>query len=193
MVRELIVLAQTVSLWFLVAIAALGAGLTLLNRMRLRRVLLSWPEGRLMGYPLLPTAYLLATFGWTAWVLYAHRWEQLSLLVPLVLMGALWFFWALLASQRVITDYGIVQHVNTPHRSIPWEAIEDYFICQEARYTRYTFFYSLPGPEDRQRQRLELRVPNSLLSPFQRIVRIKVDRRFEYALERAYGREMLNE
>ncbi|MCS7082410.1 MAG: hypothetical protein RML47_06145 [Bacteroidota bacterium] len=192
-VHTVIAFAQSFSLWILVGLSALLAVLTLWNRLRIRRVLLYWSEGRLMGYPLAPTVYLGSVLAWGVWTLWEGRWDYLGELIPALLLGGFWFVSAYLLCQRLVTDHGLVPHVNAPHRAIPWEAIVDYFTTETPRYVCYTFLYSQTGWSScSYRQRIRLRVPRTLLPAFRRIVQLKVDRRFQYPLERVYGREALN-
>ena len=175
-----------------VAVTMMLMTVTLANRMRIRRVFFSWATGRLAGLPLLPTLFLalvVPAFGYALFADSLHPSLQPLLLSGYLVGGIFWYVSALVAQSMTVTDFGLIRNVNRVGQAIAWGQVEDYFLSEAYGSCHYIFLYV-----DRQgeRRRLELSVPRSYRDRFRQIVATKVDARFQFVLERTYGKTALN-
>jgi hypothetical protein len=161
-----------------IAVASLSMLLTLISHLRVRRMLLSWQDGRFYGIPLGPTCFLVATFVGLGYALMEGQAVQPSVLVGYPAGGAFWLVAAYLARSVVITEYGIIHDINRISQAVAWGQIVDYFTVDADRGVRYVFFYAEAG--DAQRYRLEITVPTARADAFQRLVEAKLDARFAF-------------
>lgn len=157
--------------------ATILASATLLNKIRLRNVRMSWKAGKLMGYPLFSTIFLffsLALFGLTYYTASTYYW--ITSLLYFWMSGA-WFVTSYLASKCYITDNGIVKNINDPSQSILWFQIRDYLEQEEGACQKYIFLYREDETEpDTNFVRLELKVPKKHLENFQKLIAHKLRR-----------------
>ena len=163
---------------------------TVVNRMRVRRVRLSWQRGSLWGLPLWPTLFLVAVLVFFG-TLYATGRETPTTTVIFVgyLMGGIcWFSAALISASTLVTEYGLLEHVNRAERAVPWSQVVDYFEVAQGNQQRFVFFYL---DHTDTRRRLELSVPRSRYAPFVKIVREKIDSRFNRSAQQVYGKKAL--
>lgn len=158
---------------------------TVVNRMRVRRVLQTWRNAPLRGLPLWPTLFMVIAgllFVYAAVTNHAVH----SLIVGSYLTGGLaWWLASYLASAVIVTEFGLVQHVNCQGQAIAWGQVVDYFAQTERNGERYVFFYLDAWGN---RQRLEVEVPRQAHFEFAHTVTTKLDARFNYATQQAYGK-----
>lgn len=165
---------------------------TLINRFRLRRIVFTWSSGKLMGFPLLPSMFLIAMGGIFAYLYfggYAKHPMRPWLLSGYVMGGVLWYVAALVSNSIIITDYGIIRGVNRMAKAIAWGQIVDYVTHESQRKTSYIFFIL---DEKGHKQRVELDVPRAHVSRFAEIVQQRVDARFDFSTKQTYGTKALN-
>ena len=159
---------------------------TISNRTRVRRVLLSWRSRwfcRSSAIPLGFTALVLVTLGWT----WYSNWEIHPVLSGgYIASGVFWSIGALLQQLTVVSDYGILKDVNRVNEAVAWGQVVDYFVKERGGTRRYVFFYE---DGDGNRKRTSLRVPSDQREAFKEVVERKLDARFNFAVERMYGRE----
>src|SRR5690625_4365759 len=84
------------------------SGAAILNGLRLRNVRLSWNSGKLGGYPLFASLFLMVTLILGAVVWAGSLSEYYPVVVCYLWIGLNWFIASFLASRRYITDHGIV-------------------------------------------------------------------------------------
>lgn len=160
-------------------LAAFGlAGATLINVFRLRNVRLSWKAGKLKGYPLFATFFLLVVAGVAAVSMYESSFENTIASVLYCGLGLCWFTTSYFATKCFITDYGIVKNVNEPSQTVAWHQIRDFVEKEQEEGTHYAFFYC-QDEEDQSYDlvRLELLVPPQKKDSFQNLISHKLGRR----------------
>ncbi len=178
--------------WFILGVFTLGAAVlataTLVNVVRLRNKRLSWEAGKLGGYPLFSTLFMLSSLiaGVVAWY-----WGTMSDIVAAGLyswLGFCWFTTSYFATKRYITDNGIVKNVNEPSQTVAWHQIRDFVEKVNEDDTHYIFIYALEeGSKPDSLIRLELTIPNSKKGAFQKLISHKLGNRI-----RCYMKDDIN-
>lgn len=156
---------------FLVATALLF-GLTLVNRLRLSGVLVTWRTGAVFRLPAGPLVFLVLVTALMTVAAVAQPAPPLWLFGGYLLGGGLWLAAASLASATVATRQGLVRHLNRPTEQLAWNRVVDYFARPERAGQRFVFFYL---DARRQRQRFDVWVPAPYLPAFERVLRQHVD------------------
>ena len=161
---------------------------TVMNRMRVRHVRLTWRTGKLLGLPLWPTVFLGAVllFGLGAMVM--GQVFPLQMMVGYVAGGLFWFVASLLSTSVLVTEHGLIYHMNRSGHAVTWEQVVDYFETASAQKQCYVFFYLDPSDT---RRRLEVSIPRSHRAPFRRIIAEKLDTRFDFSAQQVYGKKAL--
>lgn len=162
--------------------------LTVANRLRLRRVVRVWSAGRLGGLPVAPVLFLACVGSMIAYAYAVGQTGHLHLLLGYLVGGTCWLVAAFYAASIVVTDFGIVTHINRTGHAVAWGQVVDYFHVDEGRHQRYVFFYT---DATSARRRLTLEVPAKYGAAFDLVVRTKLDARFEFYAEKAYGTKAL--
>lgn len=161
---------------------------TVVNRLRVRQVRLSWRGGPLFGFPFWPTVFLatiLVFFG-TAMLL---GWPfSVWMLAGYLVGGACWLAAGVLSASVFVTEHGLVQNPNRADRAVAWRQVVDYFEQPGGRRLCYVFFY-LDASD--VRRRIALPVPRAQQSAFRRLVREKLDARFDLSAQEVYGKKTL--
>lgn len=159
---------------------------TVANRLRVRRVVLSWRTGRFGGMPLWPALFILlvGTLMVAARVM-DHRLPTL-IFVGYLLGGLCWLVSVLLSGSCLVTEYGLIRNVNRASQSVAWGQVVDYFEITRGRQHGYVFFYLDAAC---RRRRLEVLVPPAYRERFALIVQARLDARFEYAVQEALGNQ----
>ncbi len=168
---------------FILILAAFTLGSTflsaysVLNVVRLRNVRQSWKAGKLFGYPLFATLFLMSVIAVTLFAWQKSLAEYYPIAACYAWIGINWFAASFFASKRYITDHGIVKNINDPSQTVPWFQITDFVEKQQDVESRYIFFYQESHPEHRRSIRsirLELDIPASQQEEFQKIVSYKL-------------------
>ncbi len=147
------------------------------NAIRLRNVRMSWNSGKLKGYPLFSTLFLISAliFGYVS-VTYEIT-QYYTIFGCYAWMGVNWWIASYLASKTYITDHGVVKNINDPSQTIAWHQICDYVERPKSRGSDYLFMYQggdVEDETDRSLTRLELFVPDKKLGKFEKVVALKV-------------------
>lgn len=176
-----------------VAVAGLLMVFSAVKRSRLRRIRLSWGNGRLFGLPLVPTLFLTIVVGLIGFEL-ASDGSGTSLswgvLMGYLTGGVFWYVGAVLQTSVVVTDWGLNTRVRGRSETLPWHEVTDYVANEQGRMTRYVFFRI---DDRRRKQRFELDVPPGQLARFRETVESKLDARFNYYVRRPIGRRALKQ
>ncbi|WP_232802866.1 hypothetical protein [Gracilimonas amylolytica] len=168
-----------VVLFFAVA-STLMAGYSLQNKLRLRKVRLSWRSGKLKGYPLFATVFLVLTLTLVSIVVVNGYSTRYGILFAYLWIGCMWFVSSYLASKYYITDYGIVKNINDPSQTIPWFQILDYVERDGKKGKEYLFSYSEMNKSIREGyQQLKLFVPFRQHEAVKKIVSLKLENKLE--------------
>ena len=149
---------------------------SLSNKFRLRGVRLHWRAGKLMGYPLFATVFLVLV-GLLSMVSIVIL--QDTLYYPIFLgyfwMGSMWFISSYLSSKHYITDHGIVKNINDPAQTIPWYHIVDYVEHPTNKGIQYMFSYAQPNTQEQEHfNQLRIEVPHSHTLAFNKIISVKL-------------------
>jgi hypothetical protein len=156
------------------------AGYSLQNKLRLRKVRLSWRAGKLKGYPLFATVFLGIILGLSAMVIFTGDIARFPIFFAYVWIGTMWFISSYLASKYYITDYGIVKNINEPSQTIPWFQIMDYVEIPEKNGVEYLFNYSeMDKSLAEGYKQLKLFVPENQYKAVKKIVSLKLENKFE--------------
>ncbi|MDI6401784.1 hypothetical protein QLX67_07250 [Balneolaceae bacterium ANBcel3] len=164
--------------FFLIGMTVLSI-VTIGNVLRLRNVKMSWKSGKLFGYPIFSTIFLLFSLAMTFLVtVYGEAgWLYPSLAYNMI--GVSWFVTSMFVSKRYITDYGIVKNINDPSKTVAWTRITDYVEKKSGNRTMYVFFYpDYVNQESRGHIRLDLMVPSGRRTEFERVIHHKLGRKF---------------
>lgn len=153
---------------------------TVSNAWRLRNPLISWNSGKLFGYPLFATIFLVFTIGISVLLIDSGKSGMLTWMLCYTWISIAWLFSSYQLSRRYITDNGIVKNVNNPSQTVVWGNISDYIEHPAKNGSNFVFFYMLQNLESREKQmtRLELFVPGPHLTVFKKILNYKLRRRF---------------
>lgn len=153
---------------------------SLFNKFRLRSVRLNWRAGKLRGYPLFATIFLVLMTALAVTGYLAGDQERFPIFGGYLWIGSMWFVASYLASKHYITDYGIVKNINEPAQTIPWYQILDYLERERPGGSEFTFNYSDDRPAANQRyDQIRLFVPEGKLAAFKKIVYLKLKARLE--------------
>ena len=161
---------------------------TLINRVRVQRAVLSWRPPRLGGVPLWPSCFMATVLLLLALASIVGQPVRPEIFAGYLLGGLCWFIASWLSASVVITEYGIVRNINRSADTVAWGQAVDYFSHKEGARSCYVFFFI-----DNQggRQRFELWVPLAYQKRFQHVVTAKLDARFEFSMRQAYGKKAL--
>jgi hypothetical protein len=153
---------------------------TVSNAWRLRNPLISWNSGKLFGYPLFATIFLVFTAIVSISLIQTEKAGILPWMLCYNWIAIVWLFSSYQLSKRYITDNGIVKNVNDPSQTVVWGNISDYIEKPVNGGSNFLFLYMLKGYDsgDKQMTRLELFVPETHLGDFQKILNYKLRRRF---------------
>lgn len=149
------------------------------NAVRLRNVRISWNTGKLKGYPLFSTLFLLSTAGIIAVVFQLQLEQYYTIFGCYAWMGLSWSVSSYLASKSYITDHGIVKNINDPSQTVAWHQICDYVEKPQSKGSEFVFMYQdIAGPDENGPNliRLELNVPDRKISKFEKIIDLKIGR-----------------
>ncbi|MCW9708585.1 hypothetical protein [Fodinibius salsisoli] len=168
--------------WFILGsftlAAVIFASATLLNVVRLRNVRLSWKAGKVMGYPLFSTLFLLSAVVVGSIALHQGALAEIMAAGLYACVGGCWFTTSFYASKHFITDHGIVKNVNEPDQTVAWHQIRDFVEKEKKQHIHYIFIYrSEAYDETSDLIRLELEVPFRKKQAFQNLISHKLGRR----------------
>lgn len=177
--------------WHLALLSAglFGASLyllvTLSRRMRLRRVLMTFRPRWITWNSAAAALFLVVMTATTAWSFGASPAVSPMVYVGYTMAGGCWLAAALLDQLVVVTDYGLVTDLRHPNQSVAWGQILDYFVRESGGRRRYVFLHAR---EELAPERLDVGVPTACERTFREIVDDKLDARYEFGIEKVYGR-----
>lgn len=168
--------------------AAVLATSALTNVIRLRNVRLTWKGGKMWGYPLFSTLFMLSALLVGGIALYRGSIEEIVASGLYTWLGFCWFTTSFFATKRFITDHGIVKNVNEPSQTVAWHQIRDFVEREADCHSSYIFIYTIDSSDAPQDLvRLELDVPNRRKEAFKKLVSHKLGNRI-----RCYMKDDIN-
>lgn len=178
--------------WIILGLFTLGAAIlatiTVTNVVRLRNVRLSWKSGKMQGYPLFSTLFLISVAFVASVAIYKGALEEIVVAGFYGWLGCCWFTASFFATKRYITDHGIVKNVNEPSQTVAWHQIRDFVEREEGKKIRYIFIYGANrSNEPTNLIRLELDVPQKKQKSFKKLISHKLGSRI-----RCYLKEDIN-
>jgi hypothetical protein len=160
--------------------STLLAGYSFQNKLRLRKVRLSWRSGKLRGYPLFATVFLGIILALSTIVFFMDDVTRFPIFFAYLWIGSMWFISSYLASKYYITDYGIVKNINEPSQTIPWFQILDYVERTKKDGVEYLFTYSeMDKALTEGYKQLKLFVPENRYNAVKKIVSLKLENKID--------------
>lgn len=174
--------ANTYSIFvLLLALFTLGAtflaAYSTANTFRLRNVRLSWKSGKLFGYPLFSTLFLISSGIVGFWVYHQELDQYYTIMSSYSWLGLCWFVSSYFSSKAYITDHGIVKNINDPSQTVAWHQVDDYVEKPAEKGIEFVFIYHEKHMEEigsSRLIRLELFVPDRKSAKFDKIVALKI-------------------
>lgn len=160
--------------------------ITISNRRRVRRVVTSWRRRWLCGGTSVPVGFTLLVVGAAVYTLWTDQPFHPILVGGYLASGIFWCVAAFLQQLVVISDYGIVRNIHRLNEAVAWGQIGDYFVRKGDARKQYVFLYR---DGNGRRQRTSLVVPSAHADCFEDLVHRKLDARFNFSVERMYGKE----
>ena len=175
-VFELLVGLHLLLLLAFIGVTSMLLVVTVVNRARLRDVMLSWPNGRFFGMPVWSSLFLAFVLGFILVTVLQNQIVFPLVFVGYMMGGTFWFAAAVIMCSVHVTPHGVVLNVNRDGRALAWTQIIDYFeLGDPGQPGRFVFFYR---DGSGSRQRLELEVPTPYRNRFRSLVRGHLDSRF---------------
>lgn len=171
-----------------VGVTALLLALTVLQRVRIRRVRMTWRTNRVNGLPVWPILFVGAVVLFLVYAQNILPSVPVSVYVGYLVGGVLWFIAVMVSTTSVVTDYGLIPEIGRSGEAVAWGQISDYFEVPDERRVHFVFIYQdFIGV----RQRLELSVPSDEVDRFLAIVRSKLEIRLEESVHEIAGSRAL--
>lgn len=186
-------LLMLVMLAFATVAFTLMAMVTVSNAWRLRNPLISWRAGKVYGFPLFATIFLIFILSSSIVIVEEGERAEMTMMLCYSWIGITWWLTSFQLSKRFITDYGIVKNVNDPSQTISWNNVRDYIEHDAHNGKLFIFIYLIRDKESglNKSHRLELYVPQQHLSSFTRLLDFKLRRRFTEQSFHFSGQEAL--
>lgn len=149
---------------------------TVANALRLRNIRIGWKSGKMYGYPLFSTLFLVFSAGMAA-LMFSHQMKPFyPIMGCYVWLGFCWFISSYFTSKSYITDHGIVKNINDPSQTIAWHQINDYVEKPASKGSEFVFIYQPVQQKLKQKRliRLELFVPDKKTDKFNKIIDLKI-------------------
>ena len=186
-------LLMLVMLAFATVAFTLMAMVTVSNAWRLRNPLISWRAGKVFGFPLFATIFLVFILSSSLLIVEHGERAEMTMMLCYSWIGLTWWLTSFQLSKRFVTDYGIVKNVNDPSQTISWNNVSDYIELDAHNGKLYVFLYMVRDHETglNKSHRLELFVPQQHQRSFSRLVDFKLRHRFTEHTLHVSGQEAL--
>ena len=171
-----------------VAVTGSLLALTLLHRLRVRGVVMTWRSPRTTSRPVWPILFIGLVLILYVFAANAVPDVPAAVFAGYIAGGFLWLMSSLLSGSVMVTDFGVVREFGKPGDAVAWMQVEDYFEASGAGKTTFVFLYEA---RDGIHRRLEVPVPVQHVDRFRRIVRAHVDDRIEAPVTHTVGRKAL--
>lgn len=185
---DLLLSMHIVVLLAFITVTALLMLVTVMNRMRVRPVQMSWRNGKLYGLPTWPAIFAILVFGLLAGAVIRGHDIDMTVMSGYVVGATCWFAASVLSTTVLVTDFGLILNVNNARKALSWGQVVDYFEFTRGKQHGFVFFYVGPNGN---RRRMEVIVSPRYLPRFREIISEKLDTRFECAVKQVYGKQAL--
>ncbi|NNF04835.1 MAG: hypothetical protein HKN17_10250 [Rhodothermales bacterium] len=177
---------HTVLVIAFIGVTALLLGVTLVHRMRIQRVRMSWCPGQAGSLPIWPVVFIGVVAVFLVYAGNTFPVISFGVFSGYLLGGILWFCAVLLSSTVVVTEYGVIPEVGRTGEAVGWGQIRDYFEVSAGKQVHFVFIYSdFLG----EKNRMEITVPAARERRFRSILREKLDTRLESTATRTASRQ----
>jgi hypothetical protein len=184
-IKNLVTLIESYFFYTVIAVMPLFALVSMINRLRIKKVILPVYHGALAGFPLLPTVYAFVQLV-CIFIGYAIGDDESVTKFGLYLIASLfWFVGAAASEQRILTEDGILLNINRQRNSfLRWNDVTDYFCRPKPNHIEYHFFRRTPinrkSPAKSGKWKVVvIQVQNRQKDLFEQIIKDKLDHRFE--------------
>ncbi len=155
-----------------VGVTGVLLGMTVLQRVRIRGVRMTWFSARLGSLPVWPSLFMGLV---VVFMLYSSNTVAPvagEVFAGYFLGGLLWFAAVALSGSVIVTEYGIIPEAGRSSEAVGWGQVFDWFEQEEEKRTQVSFLYQdLIG----ERKRLDIIVPRPHMEQFRCIARAKLD------------------
>jgi hypothetical protein len=180
---------HTILLFGFIGVTSVLMLVTVINRLRVQHIRLTWRTGRVLGLPALPCLFMALVFGFLVHAAATDQPLFVSILGGYLVGGGFWFVAVLLSTATIVTEAGIIRNVNRRGQAVAWGQILDYFehtFDGESRRVVFLYF-----DERGRRRRFEVHVPERHLDRFTKIVHGALEARIGLTPQRAFGKKTL--
>lgn len=172
-----------------VAVTGVLLGMTIIQRIRIRGVRMTWISTRMGSLPVWPTAFMGLVLVFMLYSSNTVATVDSSVFLGYFLGGLLWFVAVYMSGSVVVTEYGVIPEAGRSGDAVGWGQIFDWFEQEDDKRIRFTFLYQdLVG----ERKRLDLIVPTPQADAFRRLVRTKLESSAEAAQQHVQHGQALN-
>jgi hypothetical protein len=186
---EILRLLQVALLLAFLGVTGLFLTLSIVNRRRMDRVLVSVPVGGVFGVPISPILFVAVLLCVLVAGILAGSSVSPLLIFGYIVGAILWGVATQLSTSIRVFDFGIVRGLIDRNAYLPWSRVEDYFVRDPGR--RCTVYVFLFRDETGRQRRFEVRVPRSHLVEFSEVVDDILESRFTARRQRSRSRRQL--
>jgi len=167
---------HTVLVFSFVAVTAVLLAMTLMQRLRIKGVRMTWHSARISSLPVWPTVFMGIVVVFMIYTRNTVAVVDSSIFLGYFTGGFLWFLAVVLSSSVVVTEYGLIPESGSAGEAVGWGQISDYFEVESAKKVHFAFMYQdFVG----ERKRLDMQVPHQEVERFRALVRSKLDVQIE--------------
>ncbi len=155
-----------------VVVTGVLLAMTIVQRVRVRGVRMTWISPRKGSLPVWPTVFMGVVL---VFMLYSS-----NTVAPVSGMvfagyfvgGFLWFAAVVLSGSVMVTEYGVIPEAGRSGDAVGWGQVFDWFEQEDGKRVHFSFLYQdFLG----ERKRLDLQVPEPQAERFRRFVRSRLD------------------
>lgn len=179
---------HTVLVLAFVGVTVLLFAMTVLHRVRIRGVRMSWQVGSWRNIPVWPTVFMGLIIVFLVYAQNTIPPAKMTIFAGYFVGGMAWFIAVAMSSSVVITEYGMIPEAGRSSDAVGWSQVSDYFEVPDGKRVHFTFLYQdIMG----ERRRLDLFVPIQYVDRFRSLVRTKLDVQLDHPVQRVTSRKAL--
>ncbi len=172
---------------FVVVTCAL-LGISILNRIRVRAVVLAWRPGGFRSFPFGPALFALLIAGFEVIAVLSGGGIPTHLLIGYGAGSIAWFAAAWISSTALVSECGVVADIHRDDLFVSWGRVTDYFEFDNRRGRGIVLLHRCASG---QQKRLELEVPDAMRCELIEIVDMHLRRRFDRSDRRTQDKTAL--